>query len=241
MATSLVNGRCLDCHRSRDRMAQASAIDNPRMACAQNQEPERLLVSPLPSAAAKTETVPVEAAPPRRRRPATAAKEPATPRRTRKPATDGPVVEAAAVEAEVATPDQLEDEVDLAVVVGPEPTVEEVLIAPEAVDVKFAREGDDVVLTVGGKRRSLDDVDDSSFEEAKEAVVEKELSEDEGFIVSDADDADEPEQQVMVAGATADPVKDYLKQIGKVALLNAEQEVTLAKRIEAGLFAEESR
>jgi RNA polymerase sigma factor (sigma-70 family) len=41
------------------------------------------------------------------------------------------------------------------------------------------------------------------------------------------------------AGATADPVKDYLKQIGKVALLNAEQEVELAKRIEAGLFAEE--
>ncbi len=38
---------------------------------------------------------------------------------------------------------------------------------------------------------------------------------------------------------TADPVKDYLKQIGKVALLNAEQEVDLAKRIEAGLFAEE--
>jgi len=40
------------------------------------------------------------------------------------------------------------------------------------------------------------------------------------------------------AGATADPVKDYLKQIGKVALLNAEQEVELAKRIEAGLYAE---
>jgi RNA polymerase primary sigma factor len=37
----------------------------------------------------------------------------------------------------------------------------------------------------------------------------------------------------------ADPVKDYLKQIGKVPLLNAEQEVELAKRIEAGLFAEE--
>jgi RNA polymerase primary sigma factor len=43
----------------------------------------------------------------------------------------------------------------------------------------------------------------------------------------------------VTAGATADPVKDYLKQIGKVALLNAEQEVELAKRIEAGLFAEE--
>ncbi|GAA2759695.1 RNA polymerase sigma factor [Actinopolymorpha rutila] len=63
--------------------------------------------------------------------------------------------------------------------------------------------------------------------------------EEEGFVLSEGDDADEPEQQVLVAGATADPVKDYLKQIGKVPLLNAEQEVELAKRIEAGLFAEE--
>jgi RNA polymerase primary sigma factor len=60
-----------------------------------------------------------------------------------------------------------------------------------------------------------------------------------GFVVSDSDDDDQPAQQVVTAGATADPVKDYLKQIGKVALLNAEQEVELAKRIEAGLFAEE--
>jgi RNA polymerase sigma factor (sigma-70 family) len=52
-------------------------------------------------------------------------------------------------------------------------------------------------------------------------------------------DEDLPVAQVQVAGATADPVKDYLKQIGKVPLLNAEQEVELAKRIEAGLFAEE--
>jgi RNA polymerase primary sigma factor len=64
-------------------------------------------------------------------------------------------------------------------------------------------------------------------------------TETEAFEISDADIEDEPQQQVTVAGATADPVKDYLKQIGKVALLNAEQEVQLAKRIEAGLFAEE--
>ncbi|WP_338089152.1 RNA polymerase sigma factor [Phycicoccus endophyticus] len=64
-------------------------------------------------------------------------------------------------------------------------------------------------------------------------------SEDAGFVMSN-DDEDAPAQQVVTAGATADPVKDYLKQIGKVALLNAEQEVELAKRIEAGLFAEET-
>ncbi|MHB1877319.1 MAG: RNA polymerase sigma factor, partial [Streptosporangiaceae bacterium] len=65
-----------------------------------------------------------------------------------------------------------------------------------------------------------------------------EESEDEAFVYGDDDD-DLPAAQVAVAGATSDPVKDYLKQIGKVPLLNAEQEVELAKRIEAGLFAEE--
>ncbi|MEV0285994.1 MULTISPECIES: RNA polymerase sigma factor [unclassified Kribbella] len=90
-----------------------------------------------------------------------------------------------------------------------------------------------------GKPRSLDDVDESDFKPDAVQGLEKELTEDEGFVVSEADETDEPEQQVMVAGATADPVKDYLKQIGKVPLLNAEQEVELAKRIEAGLFAEE--
>ncbi|MFE9536640.1 RNA polymerase sigma factor [Streptomyces sp. NPDC006691] len=63
--------------------------------------------------------------------------------------------------------------------------------------------------------------------------------ESKGFVLSDEDEDDAPAQQVAVAGATADPVKDYLKQIGKVPLLNAEQEVELAKRIEAGLFAED--
>jgi RNA polymerase primary sigma factor len=69
-------------------------------------------------------------------------------------------------------------------------------------------------------------------------VVSTEDSEDEAFVYGD-DDEDLPAAQVAVAGATSDPVKDYLKQIGKVPLLNAEQEVELAKRIEAGLFAEE--
>nr|WP_156162270.1 RNA polymerase sigma factor [Demequina iriomotensis] len=74
-------------------------------------------------------------------------------------------------------------------------------------------------------------------DDAKPAAKEDE-TESRGFVLAAGDD-DAPVQQVMTAGATADPVKDYLKQIGKVALLNAEQEVDLAKRIEAGLFAEE--
>ncbi|MEV1045848.1 RNA polymerase sigma factor [Streptomyces sp. NPDC049916] len=73
----------------------------------------------------------------------------------------------------------------------------------------------------------------------KGAEEEETEGENKGFVLSDDDEDDAPAQQVAVAGATADPVKDYLKQIGKVPLLNAEQEVELAKRIEAGLFAED--
>ncbi|MGW5847950.1 RNA polymerase sigma factor [Streptomyces sp. NPDC055254] len=84
-----------------------------------------------------------------------------------------------------------------------------------------------------------DETPDEGPEAAKgEADEEEEGGENKGFVISDDED-DAPAQQVVVAGATADPVKDYLKQIGKVPLLNAEQEVELAKRIEAGLFAED--
>ncbi|MCO6008841.1 RNA polymerase sigma factor [Actinoallomurus purpureus] len=80
---------------------------------------------------------------------------------------------------------------------------------------------------------------EAEVEEAPAVVVaEKKPKEDDSFVIGD-DDEDAPAQQIAAAGATADPVKDYLKQIGKVPLLNAEQEVELAKRIEAGLFAEE--
>src|SRR5580704_13542512 len=59
------------------------------------------------------------------------------------------------------------------------------------------------------------------------------------ILVLGDDDEDLPTAQVQAAGATVDPVKDYLEQIGKVPLLDAEQEVELAKRIKAGLSAEE--
>jgi RNA polymerase primary sigma factor len=148
--------------------------------------------------------------------------------------TDDVIVDVDVVELDVEV--EIEDSEDES---GEEETVTvEVAVVEKA--TKVSREGDDVVITVGGKKRSLDDVDEAAFEPAEAAKTEAELAEDEGFSLSDTDDADEPEQQVMAAGATADPVKDYLKQIGKVALLNAEQEVQLAKRIEAGLFAEET-
>jgi RNA polymerase primary sigma factor len=103
-------------------------------------------------------------------------------------------------------------------------------------------ESDPTALLVAAEadvKKPLEDIDDAVFE--SDLANDPTLKEDEkeGFILSEADEGDEPEQTVTVAGATADPVKDYLKQIGKVPLLNAEQEVELAKRIEAGLFSEE--
>jgi RNA polymerase primary sigma factor len=81
--------------------------------------------------------------------------------------------------------------------------------------------------------------DDDHHDDPDAKEKEKALEASGGFVLSHRDEDEIPVQTATIAGATADPVKDYLKQIGKVALLNAELEVELAKRIEAGLFAEE--
>jgi RNA polymerase primary sigma factor len=106
-------------------------------------------------------------------------------------------------------------------------TVAKKAVTKKAVAKKTTAKKDDVEL-----------LEDEVLEDAKGAE-EPEGTESAGFVLSDEDEDDAPAQQVAAAGATADPVKDYLKQIGKVPLLNAEQEVELAKRIEAGLFAED--
>jgi RNA polymerase primary sigma factor len=115
----------------------------------------------------------------------------------------------------------------------------EVVDLDELVVDEAAVPGAEVKVGPDGKK-VLPDISDEEFEKEKDSEEIKEVEkESETFVVSNSDDTDEPVQQVMVAGATADPVKDYLKQIGKVPLLNAELEVELATRIEAGLFAEE--
>ena len=111
------------------------------------------------------------------------------------------------------------------------------------IDLNDEEELDDTEDTDGGDTSDDEDESEEGDEESKpkSEVVEVTTSKAKtkgSFVVSDSDESDEPVQQVTVAGATADPVKDYLKQIGKVSLLNAEQEVDLARRIEAGLYAE---
>ena len=150
-------------------------------------------------------------------------------RKTAEKPAEKPAAKKAAAKAAVAkaapkgdTPATADDEVVLELVDGEEPVADlEAEVALE--DLAPAPEAELIAAEV----------------EAEAVEAEVEVEEEQGFVLSDVDDTDEPIQQVQVAGATADPVKDYLKQIGKVPLLNAEQEVELAKRIEAGLFAEE--
>ena len=98
-------------------------------------------------------------------------------------------------------------------------------VAPDAVAEKLGAE------VIAGLAEALSDEEDDETE--KVALPAGAL------VLSSNDDDDAPSVSTMITGATADPVKDYLKQIGKVALLNAEQEVELALRVEAGLFSEE--
>ncbi|WP_313566487.1 RNA polymerase sigma factor [Mobilicoccus sp.] len=141
------------------------------------------------------------------------------------------------VEDAVSTTEDVELD-DLAVEPGAEDLAAEVAEVEDVVaDGDVAEDGDDAVE---------DGTDDKSARKGrrtrkakKTAETPAEGTEESGFVLREDDEDDAPAQQVVTAGATADPVKDYLKQIGKVALLNAEQEVELAKRIEAGLFAEE--
>lgn len=105
----------------------------------------------------------------------------------------------------------------------------------------------DSVLEDGADSDGTDDVDVEDEEEEEDDTDTppiEELEEKGAFIVNDSDDEPaprvkgNPKRHVVSAGATVDPVKDYLKQIGRVNLLTAEQEVDLSERIEAGLYAQ---
>ena len=140
------------------------------------------------------------------------------------------------------------------------------LIAPKPVVEKAeapkvdAKAGKTVVTKIDGEEVELEEVELEDVETLIKEVVEiidseedkgaqprvvdladeaTQGKEEDAFTLKASEEDDAPAQTVMTAGATADPVKDYLKQIGRVALLNAELEVELATRVEVGLFAEE--
>lgn len=135
------------------------------------------------------------------------------------------------------------------------------LVAPKLVEPptpKADKSGTPAVAKIDGEDVELEEVELEDLEALVAEVAPEEVSDDKvnaprvvnlseestgneenAFTLKASEEDDAPAQTVMTAGATADPVKDYLKQIGRVALLNAELEVELATRIEAGLFAEE--
>jgi RNA polymerase primary sigma factor len=142
--------------------------------------------------------------------------------------------------------------------IAPKPEAVKAVAAPK-IDAKT---GKAIVTKIDGEEVELEEVELEDVETLIKEVVEIIDSEEEdkgnqprvvdlsaedanqgneenAFTLKASEEDDAPAQTVMTAGATADPVKDYLKQIGRVALLNAELEVELATRVEVGLFAEE--
>jgi RNA polymerase primary sigma factor len=101
----------------------------------------------------------------------------------------------------------------------------------------FAQDEPCAVPAAAGERQPGTGQGDVAAAAGRPPEAAAEDSQDEPLVFGD-DDEGLPAAQVAAGGATADPVKDYLKQIGKVPLLDAGQEVELAKRIEAGLCAD---
>jgi len=136
------------------------------------------------------------------------------------------------------------------------PPLDEVAGTPSKTDAKTdAKTGKPVVTKIDGEEVELEEVEledlETLVEEVTEIVeaekdeirvvnvAEESQNEENAFTIKDSEEDDAPAQTVLTAGATADPVKDYLKLIGRVPLLNAEMEVELSLQVEAGLFAEE--
>ncbi len=179
----------------------------------------------------------------------TAAAEPETDETTTSPATKAPAKKTAAAKkpaakkapakkapakaASKAKAKSDEDDID----------AEEIVDLEVDIDAADADSDDDAPTTPArtkakpGDDAASDDDDDDDDDKKKPAFTEPLPTG--AIVISSSDEDDVPVYSTQITGATADPVKDYLKQIGKVPLLNAAEEVELAMRIEAGLFAEE--
>lgn len=122
------------------------------------------------------------------------------------------------IDAEDLSLDDLEDDVaadDADLEAGDAEETEDEAAAPAAAAGEPAAEEDEEIAEPSEKDKASGDFvwDEDESEALRQARKDAELT------------------------ASADSVRAYLKQIGKVALLNAEEEVELAKRIEAGLYA----
>lgn len=176
------------------------------------------------------ETTPTETTPTVAKAPAkTAAKAPA-----KKAAAKGKATSKTASKRAAKTDDEFEDDVE---------EIDEDVELETADDVAEVTADDDAEQPAKGEAKAAGDAagatdDDEEDEESTKPAFTEPLPTG-AIVISSSDEDDVPVYSTQITGATADPVKDYLKQIGKVPLLNAAEEVELAMRIEAGLFAEE--
>ncbi|MQY25208.1 RNA polymerase sigma factor [Nocardia aurantia] len=139
---------------------------------------------------------------------------------------------------------------------GPDGEIDETLTDEESIDIDDLDDLDVSDDDLPDEDEIVDEVDEDEEEATPTAAVPAapavEADEEEAEEPSEKDKAsgdfvwDEEESEALRQArkdaeltASADSVRAYLKQIGKVALLNAEEEVELAKRIEAGLYATE--
>ncbi|WP_375485543.1 RNA polymerase sigma factor [uncultured Mycobacterium sp.] len=167
-----------------------------------------------------------------------------------KPSRSRPKKAAAPKDVEVVA-DALVEDVDAEADLGGEPDAD---IEPDDIDIDPADLSLDDLEEVAPESEVADleqadtvDVDAAAPTIAVEDTVEddeqitepSEKDKASGDFVWDEDESEALRQARKDAEltASADSVRAYLKQIGKVALLNAEEEVELAKRIEAGLYA----
>ncbi|KLI07439.1 RNA polymerase sigma factor [Mycolicibacterium conceptionense] len=217
-------------------------------------ETERVYVAATKASPATDEPVkrtatktPAKKAPAKRAAKSTAAKAEGGTATKRAPAKKAPAKKAA--KAAASKPEDLNDELE---------TTDDLEAGPgDDLDV------DDTDLELDDDLDTDEDVEDSGDDEDDEDEAEAEEGKDAKAAPAKAAKADEehpePSEKDKASGdfvwdeeesealrqarkdaeltASADSVRAYLKQIGKVALLNAEEEVELAKRIEAGLFA----
>jgi RNA polymerase primary sigma factor len=142
--------------------------------------------------------------------------------------------------------EDLEAEPDLDVEPGEDIEIDAEDLNLDDLEVEVAADGDDADLEPSEVEDGVNPVAASTAapgataaDEDEEIAEPSEKDKASGDFVWDEDESEALRQARKDAEltASADSVRAYLKQIGKVALLNAEEEVELAKRIEAGLYA----
>ena len=180
-------------------------------------------------------SAPAKAAPAKRAVKAKAADAAPTSRgRGKKATSPEPDATKAADSEEIETDDELEAEPDGEIEVE-EVDLEDLEVDDGAVagDAPGGEAGDGAAAKPAAKVKVAAPADDDEIAEPSEKDKAS------GDFVWDEEESEALRQARKDAEltASADSVRAYLKQIGKVALLNAEEEVELAKRIEAGLYA----